>query len=248
MLLNILNCYIMMSKLATALMLLVCFLGTGQERREVRGKVLSEGAGIADALVVNFTGQTETRTDSLGNFKLRLAIGDLLIISDYKIETKKIRYTQDLVVDKVLMLKVKQEVMQIEEVVINRNKNLTAYKLGITSTDIKLPTVAERRLRSSGGDPVSALINIFTGQDKVLKNAVQTEKRERALDKLDVLFDDAFYTESLRLNTLQIKAFKYYIVESATFREALELGPTGRIQFIMADMATEFVKLNNDAK
>jgi hypothetical protein len=219
----------------------------GQERTLVKGKVYTGNYGVSDVLVVNFSAEAETRTDSLGNFTIKARTGDLLICSDYKIATRKIRYTPDLVKDNVVLLEVKATAAELDEVVINKY-DFSAYKMGLTETDIILPTVAERRLRSSGGGPVAMLINAITGQDKILKNALKIEKREMALEKISLMFDDALYTNDLKLHKDQVEGFKYFIVEDEKFRKMLALGDEGAIKFAMADLARIYLKLNSDEK
>jgi hypothetical protein len=120
----------MRSKLLHLLLLILPLLAQAQERHAVKGRVYYANLGVKDVLVVNNNAQVETRTDSLGNFTINAKVGDLIILSDFKIETKKIRYTPDLIKNGLMLLEVKMVAEEIEEVVINRS-TITSESLGI---------------------------------------------------------------------------------------------------------------------
>lgn len=213
------------------------------QREIVTGRVYYGSLGMKDVLVVNNSAQIETRTDSLGNFKIKAQVGDLLIISDYTVETKKIRYTPDLIKNSVLLIEVKQALLELDEVEVT-GYNFSAYKMGLTSKEVILPSVAQRRMVSSGGGPVGMLINLITGQHRVLKNALEIEKREVALDRLNYMLEDVFYIEELKLHKEQVEGFKYYAAEDEKLRDLLKLDDEGQLKFALAELARQFTEIN----
>lgn len=79
-------------KMSSKLLLLLLFIPVlciAQERTLMRGRVISGNLGIKNALLVNFSAQAETHTDSLGYFTIKAKTGDLLIAAAYNIEEKK---------------------------------------------------------------------------------------------------------------------------------------------------------------
>lgn len=234
----------MKNKFIYLLLILLPMLARAQDRQAVKGRVAAGGTGIKDVLVVNNNALKETRTDSLGNFTIDVKVGDLIIASDYKIETKKIRYTPDLVKNGIMLLEVKAVVQEIEEVVINRS-TVTSESLGIPMG--KAYTVQERRLRAGTSDPVGAIINILSGRTKMLEANVDLEKIITAKEKLDDLFDDDYYINDLKLAAEQVPGFKYFAVDNEKLREELKGKNKIAIQISLAALAEEYKK-RNDAK
>ena len=225
------------------------------QRQQQSGRIVYGSLGVKDVLVVNNNAQQETRTDSLGNFSLKMQIGDLLIMSDRKIETKKIRYTPDVVKNGVVVISVIQTVEDIEEVVINRSR-VTSESLGIPMG--KSYTPAERRLRNASGlDPTigvgmmpgisisfDAILNAMNGRTERLKKEVIIERKEFALQKLDGLFTDDYFTSTLLIPAEDIAAFKYYAVEDDALMATLNGGTKEAIEFTLAGVATKYKQLN----
>lgn len=234
----------MRSKLAQILLLIMPILSWAQDRHAVKGRVYSGSLGVKDVLVVNNNAQAETRTDSLGNFTINAKVGDLLIVSDFKVETKKIRYTPDIIKNGILLLEVKMAAAELEEVVINRS-TITSESLGIPMG--KAYTVQERRLRAGTSDPIGSIINMLSGRTKMLNANVNLEKRVTAKETLDGLFDNSYYIDELKLNKEQIAAFKFYAVENEKLREELKGGNETMIKFNLTLLSEEYKK-QSDAK
>ncbi len=224
------------------LFFMIPLLVLSQERQAVKGRVYSGSLGVKEALVVNFTTQAETKADSLGNFSLAVQTGDLLIVSNYAIETKKIRFTPDLVKNGLLLLEVNMTVEELEEVVIQRSR-ITSESLGIPMG--KAYTVQERRLRAGSSDPIGSLINLLSGRTKMLKANVELEKKVTAKETLDD-FPDSFYIEELKLGQEQIAGFKFYAAENEKLREELKNGDTGTAKFTLAALAGEYKNVSNE--
>lgn len=216
-----------------------------QDRHAVKGRIYSGSTGIKDVLVVNNNAQAETRTDSLGNFAIKAKVGDLIILSNYNIETKKIRYTPDIIKNGLMLLEVKTVIEEIEEVVINRT-GITSESLGIPMG--KAYTVQERRLRAGTSDPIGSIINMLTGRTKMLKSNVQLEKRVTAKETLDGLFDDSYYIDELKLGKEQVAGFKFYAVENEKLREELKAGNETMVKFRLTILAEEYKNKQSDAK
>lgn len=237
------------------ILLIILPLLAYSQRQQQAGRIVYGNFGVKDVLVVNNNAQQETRTDSLGNFSLKMQVGDLLIVSDRKIETKKIRYTPDLLKNGVIVISVIQIVEEIEEVVINRSR-VTSQSLGIPMG--KSYTPAERRLRTASGlDPTigvgmmpgvsvsfDAILNAINGRTARLKKEVVIERKEFALQKLDGLFTEEYFTTTLLLPAEEIPAFKYYAVEDEALMASLNGGTKENIEFSLAGLATKYKELN----
>lgn len=226
-----------------------------QDRQPIKGLVYAGNYGVKDVLVVNFSAQAETRTDTLGRFTLKARVGDLLVLSYHTIETRKIRYTPDLVKNGIVQLEVTMTATEIEDVDITRS-TVTSASLGIPMG--KKYTPAERRLKSASSlDPtigignmagvsvsVDAILNAINGRTKRLKKELQVERREYALEKLDILFQETYFTQTLGIAEEDLGSFKYYAVEDSELRTMLTEGKKELIEFSLSRIATKYKTLN----
>lgn len=234
-------------------LLLLFSLGiSAQERKPVQGRIVYGSLGLKDVLVVNNNAQAETRTDSLGNFSLKMQVGDLLIVSDRTIQTKKVRYTPDVVKNGVIMISVIQVIEEIEEVVINRSRVTTA-SLGIPTG--KKYTPAERRLKTAGDfKPVHLLgllagslqvdpiLNTINGKTKRLKKEISVERREQLLARLWATYTKAEINEIYKIPEDYTNGFAYYVIEDAAFSTALEAGDKLNADLHASELSTLFLK------
>lgn len=248
-------------KLAGAVVLLLLFLsftGFAQDRQSVKGLVYAGNYGVKDILVVNFSAQAETRTDSLGRFTLKARVGDLLVLSYHTIETRKIRYTPDLVKNGIVQLEVTMTATEIEDVDITRS-TVNSASLGIPMG--KKYTPAERRLKTAGLDPsigignmagvsvsFDGILNAINGRTKRLKKELQIERREYALEKLDLLFTEDYFIQTLGISGDDLGSFKYYAVENDNLRTLLNDGRKELIELSLADIAIVYKTLNTIEK
>lgn len=231
-----------------------------QGRQVMRGRVMYESSGISDVLIVNYTAQAETRTDSLGYFMLQAQTGDLFVASDYKIKTKKIRFTSDLIRDKVLILNVQIEATELEELEINRS-SVTAQSLGIVPKGQIRYTPAERRLKTAGdfapsiiggtygvgfGVSVDAIINAINGRTKRLRKEVATERKEMLIAKADALYSEEQLMATYGIPPEYKEAFLYYIAEDVPFAQAMALNDKLRSDFLLGGLAENYIKLINE--
>jgi hypothetical protein len=242
--------------LLPALLLLVCL--PAQQRQAVHGRVLAGNAGVSEALIVNFTSQAETRTDSLGNFSLKMQVGDLLILSDRSIATKKIRYTQDLLKNNLLLLEATLIAEELEEVVINRSA-VTSQSLGIPMG--KKYTPAERHLRTAGDFKpihllgllggsleVDPILNAINGRTKRLKKELSVEQRKQLLAKLWQNYTKETLQQTYKIPVAYVPGFAYYSIEDSAFSAALEAGNKADADVQLAALSILYLEQITDEK
>jgi hypothetical protein len=129
----------------------------------------------------------------------------------------------------------------LNEVIINENSNITAENLGIIPKEqIKL-TSAERKIYTATNG-TDALLNYFSGRTKVLKKEGNVEKKEFLMAKLEYLFEDKYYIETLKIHQEFIKGFQYYCVENADFARSINEKNKTMSMFLIVTLASEFNK------
>jgi len=239
------------------LLLVVQAFSFAQDRQRIAGKVQVDNFGIKDVLVVNVNAQVEIRTDSLGDFTLMAQVGDLLVLSDYKIVEKKIRYTPDLVKNNVVVLNVQIEAIELEGVTIDKYAHINSVALGIVPKNQKRYTVAERRLYTAGGGDFSigllaltldldGMINKISGRTKMLKQNLDIERSEMLLEKINNILTERELIEEFKIPQDHIKGFLYYAADNKYFSAAVAAKKTELAKFMLAGIAKQYLDLQNE--
>jgi hypothetical protein len=82
----------------------------------------------------------------------------------------------------------------------------------------------------------------------MLKKEIIVEKKEQLLARIDVLFEDKYYTETLRIPLDYIKGFQYYCVEDVAFANALRAKNKTLTMYLIVKLAenyNEIIALEN---
>jgi len=145
-----------------------------------------------------------------------------------------------------LIIIMTSKVVELDEVVIENHAGINAVDLGILSQPAKKYSIAERRYRAGTRGPVNKLINLFGNQKRNLKNNMNVESKVVALSKLDGMFLDKFYVETLKIPLIEIKAFHYFLIEDKAFNDILNSKNKSLITFSMMDMAKKYLLLDRN--
>jgi hypothetical protein len=117
--------------------------------------------------------------------------------------------------------------------------------LGLISKDIKVFTPAERRLSAASGG-ITGLLNLINGTTSRLKDELQIEKKEFAKEKVSNYYEDAYFSETLKIPMEKIEGFKFYLVEHPDFVAALNSKNKTLALFFLKDVAEEYKKINKE--
>ncbi|RZJ75026.1 MAG: hypothetical protein EOO45_06920 [Flavobacterium sp.] len=237
----------MKNKLYLFLFVFFPMLVLAQARQLVQGRVVSDDIGVDDLLIINNTAETETRTDSYGNFSIKAKTGDLLVLSSHKIEEKKIRYTPDLVKNGVIIINVKMAVTELEEVVVYKNNKLTPEALGLVPEGQKQYTQAERKVFTATNG-IDGIVNAITGRTKMLKKAAEYEKKSTLMEKIDYIYTEEEIMKEFKVPEEYVRGFIFYIVEDAEFAKAMKAKNNTMAKFLMKDLAVEYLLKLRDGK
>ena len=224
------------------LLLLLCQISFGQTAGEklIHGKIIVESSNAAGVTVINIVNEKSTKSDSNGEFFILAKADDLLVFSSLNLEYhRKIIEEEDLKSD-VIIIKMTAKITELEEVIVNRHPEVNAVSLGISSKGIKKYTPAERRLYTANSTPGDALLNLMSGRTAMLKKEIEVEKKERLLMLFSSLFDDAFFTQTLKIPADYIKGFQYHCVEDKKIAEELLTKNKTKIEFLIVPLAVKY--------
>jgi hypothetical protein len=132
------------------------------------------------------------------------------------------------------------KITELEEVIVNKHPEINAISLGISPKGIKHYTPAERRLYTASSTPIDALLNIMSGRTEMLKKGIEVEKKEYLLAKIDVLFEDDYYINTLKIPTDYVKGFQYYCVEDEKFASSLRSKNKTMAMFLIVPLAEKY--------
>jgi hypothetical protein len=223
----------------------------------LKGKVISE-VNPDGIMVVNFTTKVSTITSDGGFFSILASSGDVLIITSKNIEGVQLRLDANSFNREILNIVVKAKTNELAEVQI---KSISAKSLGVVPNNVKEYTPAERKLRTAeqfkwyspllipfGGMSVDGLINQISGRTNQLKKELSVEKKELLLSRLDEMYEEQFYVETLQIPQEYIKGFQIFALDDAKFVEAVKSKNRTLVTFLMGNIANEYKMLISTEK
>ena len=229
-----------------AFLLLFFFLTqviTAQERVEkwVKGQAHSNTMPLEGINITNTSNKINVVSDQYGVFTILAKEGDILSFSAVNyVSLRKFINKQEFKLGNIVIDMVAESI-ELKEVIINDRSDITAGNMGIISRDQVRLTPAVRKLYSGSGGIVG-LLNVLNGELKNLKKNVEIEKKEILMRKLEFLFEDKYYIETLKIPEEQIKGFQYYCVEDLDFENALNSKNKTMSMFLIVGLASIYNK------
>jgi hypothetical protein len=241
------------------LMILLLLLGQNQVltaqtsiEKIIIGTVVCDANKLEGISVINCMNKMMAVTDKYGCFSILAKEGDILNLSgiDYKY-LKKYVYKRDYI-SGMMEVDMVFNAVELDEVIINKHSGITAENLGIPSSQVKL-TPAERRLYTasdfkptdilnSGKVGLDPLLNAINGRTKMLKKELGVEKKEFLLAKMEVLVEDKYYIETLKIPKDYIRGFQHYCIEDSDFVRCLNEKNKTMSMFLIVGLASSFNK------
>jgi len=225
-------------------------IGFGQKTdvKLLVGKVQEQSTSVEGVNIINNATQVATVSDSDGNFSIAVREGDVLVFSAVNLDPVKRRITaEDLTVNS-LVIKMTAKEVELKEVVVNENANITAENLGIIPYGQKKYTPAERKVYTATSTSIDKLLNKISGRTAMLKKEVNVEKKEVLFRKLEYLFDENYYTNRLKIPVDDIKGFQLFCVDDAEFAVSLNTKNKTMSMFLITDLARKYLTILENEK
>lgn len=230
----------------TVILIFLTQLVVGQtiKEKELQGKVTVNSVLIEGVNITNTSNQKTTVSDKGGIFQLVVKEGDVLVFSAVNLEIlrKKIN-KQDLILDLILVqMSLKSD--ELKEVIVTQHPEINAVSLGISPQGIKHYTAAERKIyTANSGGGIDGLLNKISGRTAMLKKELVVEKKEGLLLKIELLFENKYYIETLKIPADYIKGFQYYCIEDSSLAAAIQSKNKTMILFLIVPLAEKFNKI-----
>jgi hypothetical protein len=227
---------------------------TGIEK-PIKGQITADAIPLSGINIINTSNEINSVSDQYGNFSITAKEGDILSFSAVDYETlRKIINKREFNLGSIVVNMTVASI-ELKEVVINGHPEISAENFGIIPRDQVKLTAAERRLQTAGDFKpihllgllggllaVDPILNAINGRTKRLKKEVSLEKKEFLMAKLEVLFEDKYYIETLKIPEELIKGFQYYCVEDADFVSSLQSKNKTMSMFLIVGLASDFNK------
>ena len=216
--------------------------------KEILGQIFEQSTSVEGVNIINNTTQVTTVSDANGMFSIVVKEGDVLVFSSVNLEPLQRRITAEDLKLASLQIKMAAKEIELKEVVVNENANITAENLGIISRDQKKYTPAERKVYTATSTPGDMLLNAISGRTAMLKKEVAVEKKEALFKKMEYLFEENYYTERLKISAEDIKGFQLYCIDDAEFAVSLSSKNKTMSMFLITELARKYLKILENEK
>ena len=189
-----------------------------QERQLIKGKLLYKNTVVVAANVVNNTAQTNTITNSDGEFEIKVAEGDEIIFSSVQYLIRSVKITQEILTKNRLVVSVNENITELKEVVVttedkDRFLDLLEEEFKGFDYDQDKSTrinnkLTDDRLITNGID--------FVNIAKLISKALSSKSKEEQMkmkpsEVLPLVFETSFFENDLSLRNDQVVGFLEYI-------------------------------------
>jgi len=244
----------MKNKLLHILLFFITFSVFPQERHTLSGKIIANDVGLSGVFIINKMTGAEVKTDYSGLFQISAKPGDRIVVYSTKIIVREFNLLPESFKESPYIISVNYNAYELEEVVINKYDRINAESLGLVPKGQKQRTVAERRLYTAGAFSVGTvigldpIINAISGRTRMLKRAYETEKQETVIDNIRGIYNEDEITRQYSIPSEQVNGFMYFLAESKDFTTAVKGGNKQYIDFMMLELAKEYLKRQADDK
>jgi hypothetical protein len=220
--------------------------GQVSNEKKIHGLITADSTSVEGINIVNLTTDKATSSNKDGVFYLFVKEGDLLAFSAVNLVTLRRRISKEDILKENVSVKMLANSIPLKEVVVNENSQINAENLGIIPEGQKKYTPAERKLYTSRSGLLDRPLNWMSGRTAMLKKEVAVEYKEQLMNKLEYLFEDKYYIETLKIPEEYIKGFQYYCVENTDFAAALKSKNKTLSMFLIITLAEKYNKIITD--
>ncbi len=208
----------MKNNLFLGLSLFACALLLSQERRPIKGILLYKNTVVVAANVVNNTAQTNTITDSEGEFEIEVAEGDEILFSSVQYQIRAVKITPEILAKNRLVVSVNENINELREVVVTtedvekfldlKEEEFKGFDYEQDKSTRVNNALTDDRLLTQGID----FVNIAKLILKVINSKPEEERmRLKPSEVLPQVFDSSFFENDLQLPADQVVGFLEYI-------------------------------------
>ena len=209
----------------------------GQSNEKLlHGKIVADSASVFGIDVVNLGNEKVTVTNNKGGFSILAKVDDILVFSSMTLEMKRMLVDEDDLKSETITIYMTPKINELNEVIVKKN---AAEGTSIFYVK-KHYTPAERKLYTATSGLLDAPLNWLSGRTEMLKKEIVVERKERMLNKLGVLYEDKYYTQTLKIPEIYIDDFQRYLIEDKEFAAALKVKNRTMMLFLISKLAVNY--------
>ena len=217
--------------------------GQAETAVKMRVQLTSDSTAVHVVDVVNVTTQKAFVSNLEESFVIKVKLGDVIIFSSKELETVTVKINEKDLQKDIVIVNMAVKSIVLKEVIIN-DSGISAESLGIIPYGQKKYTPAERKLyTATSGGGIDGLLNTISGRKAMIKKDIIVEKKEQLLAKIDALFEDNYYTETLKIPELYIKGFQYYCIEDISMANALRSKNKTMVLFLILRLDKNYIEI-----
>jgi hypothetical protein len=225
-------------------------LASGQQRRPIKGKLLYKNTVVVAANVVNNTAQTNTITDSEGEFEIEVAEGDEVIFSSVQYQIRAVTITKDILVKNRLVVSVNENINELREVVVTtedidrfldlKEEEFKGFDYEQDKSTRVVNKLTDDRVLTQGID----FVNIAKLLVKALSSKTEEEQlRMKPSEVLPLVFEDSFFENDLQLKKDEVVGFLDYIDTKLKTSTLLKQGKQFQLIDYLINQSKEYKEL-----
>ncbi len=226
-----------------SLIFFILLLQNSFSQSPLKGKVILDALNLQNINITNLTSKTKTITSNEGYFSIMAKVNDTLFFSGLQTIGIQVVVRQTDFNENLFLVKLKQQARQLDEIFIKKYDEYDAVKLGILLKPAKEFTPAESRINEATGGGILALnpiLNAISGRTKLLKKELAIEKKEILLDKLKSLYNNTFYTETLKIPSDYVNGFQYYVIDDPELIVSINSKNKYMTTFLLGGLAEKY--------
>lgn len=246
-----------MKKSKQAIFLFLLFVGEmliAQESVILKGRVIDGKEPLQGVHIQNLERNRFSTTDANGNFSIEVFEGNTLKITYIGKQTiHRVVTKVDLEATELLLVKMKDEVITIDEVEVSKNPDINVQSVGILQYKPKERTYNEKRVHSEtrilpqGLLPLfvgtivvnlEGLVNAITGKSKKIKKLVVDDENMKVA-KYIIENMSGFLRKTVRLTDEEIEMLSYFVMEKPHFHAVIKEKDNKTLEFMLADAWVE---------
>lgn len=216
------------------LCLLVLSSSTFSQTIDINGQVKAS-ANTYGIHIINKSSNKFTITDDDGKFIIPAKLNDTILVSGVQYKLNEFVVNDIIMQSKRVTVNLEDKVNELDEVVVGKvltgdllsdiensevKRDINFYDVGIPGYTGPRPTQTQRRIyeatTGSGLVPLNPLLNWISGRTKRLKEQLEREKQESAVQAVNSKYSK-FLFEETTLSSTQQKEFYYYCADDPTF-------------------------------
>lgn len=229
-----------MSRAVYIVFLLLCITANGQERKPLQGRVVSGNMPVHDVFVINKATAAETKSDMQGNFTIHVKAGDIIVVYSNRTDVRQFVISEASFKEVPYVVEVIVSAYELDEVVVE-STGITSESLGLAPAGQPRYTPAEKKLFTAE-DGTDAIFNAISGRTKILKKAVETEKKEGVIEYLEGLYTDSELTEEFKIPADKVRDFLFYAAEDKELAPIIKDKNEALVKLKMIDISKRYLE------